>query len=645
MDELLSKYDEKFENDLINRICKYNAIDLLSKVSCASFFLRTSIFANDKDTFQHVSFSKCAVFLTSLFVTKGMNLGGSKIGYTELLSIAHDVMMFTSIRGISLDDEIESIAMSQSSKSEVLEYFRGYYISTLLQYEEEVLQKMGLESDAIVQDIFEYLGKMYDISNEVNELSFKQYIENFDTYNKCKFEYDGKYKTIYERLAAENGGHPELYIFNSPFYAINLLRCCFLEIDNHLFCFVPEIITGCLPKFLPKLIPCELRINWFDNRKKWSEESVAMLFKEYFPGVNIYMNNYFFPISKKHRNENDLIVSFKGYLFIVEIKAANVTPDSVYLKPNEVIDSYTKQIDEGIDQCNIVENIINEKGLIDFYDEDNSPKTTFKNSDYEEIFKITVTFEEMGSFLPGYLIRKENINYNIVVNFYDLYVILDYLNNPALAIKYFQERKNVIYKDCLVHDELVFLGMFTLLNVNYSTLINDMVKEPPFTNNDIGYMFLPENEFMPKIENYYANHNSKKVDFTINKLILKSLNVNYRNISNLEMSHLVGLINMPYEEHDKIEAKYTNSNSMLVLRFNKINTDINYAIVIKKTKTECLITCANYFPTHLDVNEIVIVYFEGEKTKISTVKRKNQELKKYLGFDGYWKRTVEKGKK
>ena len=83
-------------------------------------------------------------------------------------------------------------------------------------------------------------------------------------------------------------------------------------------------------------------------------------------------------------------------------------------------------------------------------------KVQLNNKDYVVIFKLTVTFEEMGSFLPGYLIRKENIKRNIVVNFYDLYVILDYLGNPALSIKYFQERKNIIYKDCQVHDEYLF---------------------------------------------------------------------------------------------------------------------------------------------------------------------------------------------
>ena len=48
-------YDENFEKDLIVRINKYDAIDLLSKVSCSSFFLKTTIFQFDDETENYFS--------------------------------------------------------------------------------------------------------------------------------------------------------------------------------------------------------------------------------------------------------------------------------------------------------------------------------------------------------------------------------------------------------------------------------------------------------------------------------------------------------------------------------------------------------------------------------------------------------------
>ena len=50
LDDFFNKYDSKFEEELIATIKKYDAIDLLSKVSCASYFLRTTIFKGDSNT-------------------------------------------------------------------------------------------------------------------------------------------------------------------------------------------------------------------------------------------------------------------------------------------------------------------------------------------------------------------------------------------------------------------------------------------------------------------------------------------------------------------------------------------------------------------------------------------------------------------
>lgn len=167
-------------------------------------------------------------------------------------------------------------------------------------------------------------------------------------------------------------------------------------------------------------------------------------------------------------------------------------------------------------------------------------------------------------------------------------------------------------------------------NLNYSSLINEMVKQPPFTNENIGCVFLPEVEFMPEIERYYANTNESKVDFNINNLLKKCLDLDYKNISSLELQHIVGLLNMPLEQIEKVEKRFNIPGNMLVFRFCMINNSYNYAVVIKQTKKECLTVCANYFPSHDDVDKIVAIYFDKGRTKITTVKKNNQEMKKYL---------------
>ncbi len=639
--EELCKYDEKFENEVIDRIKKYDAIDLLSKVSCSSFFLRTSIFVDEEDTVCQPWYSKSTLYLSSLFITRGMNLHGEKIKYNELKELCRDIMMLSFSKS-SLNDEVEAISMSQNSKSEVLEKFKGYYISTFFYYQRNIIKEMNIEYDDFVDNIFSYLGIMFNVNKKIEGVSFEEYINDFDNYDESCFEYNGKYRDVFLKLSSKNGCHSELYVNNSLFYPFDILHCCFLNVEGKLYCFVPELITGCLPKYFSSIILDKKRIEWYDNRKNWSEESVAALFEEHFKNANIHLNNYYYPVSKKNRNENDIVVEYKGYLFIVEIKAANVNPDPVHLKEEEVIKSYSKQVDEGIEQCNLFEKYFKSNDVISIYNEDNSIKCSINQKDYIEVFKITVTFEEMGSFLPGYLIRKENINSNIVINFYDLQVVFDYLDNPALSIKYLQERKCILYKNCQVHDELTFLGIFTMANLHFSSLINQMVEEPPFTNGNSGYLVLPEAEFMPEIERYYSNINGKKPDFNINVFLKKCIDVDYRNISSLELQHIVGLLNMPLEQIEHLERRYTVPESLLVFRFCFKDSIHNYAVVIKNTKKECLTVCANYFPSHLDVDKIVAIYFENGKTKITTISKNNQEMKKYSKLVGSWNRTIKK---
>ena len=194
----------------------------------------------------------------------------------------------------------------------------------------------------------------------------------------------------------------------------------------------------------------------------------------------------------------------------------------------------------------------------------------------------------------------------------------------ALIIKYFQERKQNLFSKCNVHDELVFLGLFTTLTLNYVEWLNDTFNK----EKNISNVFLPEIEFMPQIEEYYSNNKSIKPKFAINDLIMRAIDVNFEHISNIEMSHLLLLLNLSAENHKSIEDRYYIPSNKLVLRSYVKDRNCEYALVIKKSKKKCYEICANYFKTHADLSYIVIIYFEGNRAKISTVKRNNQNLKK-----------------
>ena len=146
-------------------------------------------------------------------------------------------------------------------------------------------------------------------------------------------------------------------------------------------------------------------------------------------------------------------------------------------------------------------------------------------------------------------------------------------------------------------------------------------------------------DFISEIENYY-NNVSQKGPFKINKLVQKVMNVNYKNISSFEMSNLIGILNLSVDNHDIIEEKYNNPYNRTVFRFRKKDVNMEYVVVIKKNKKECMEIVADYFHSHSEVNKIIIIYFDASKTKITTIKRSNPELKKIKIFNTQWNRTI-----
>ncbi len=637
MEEFFKQYgSEEAYQSIIKRLELYDIYDLMAKISCASFFLRTTVFQKSEKELNPFEYSKAILYLTSLYITRGFKSGSQYIKYTELKILVEDINRYIfSNRDYKNNDEVEAIALSQSMGSEVLGGFKSYYILTVFEYQKSILAEMQISKDEFVSDVFNYL-KFYDLKSQLDNITFEEYINNYNDYDNSNFIYNGKFQSVMDSLTCGCGIYPNLYSMHNPFYSMDIAKCCFIKIKDRKCCFIPEIITGKLPKYFTNAIPKEQTSLWYENRKSWSENSVASLFYKNFPKADILDNNFYYLGKKRHRSENDIIVEFKGFLFIIEVKAANVTPDPVYENESTVIASYHQQIEEGINQCNRVEEILINEGSISLYNEDNLLKTTIYKVEYEEIFKITVTFEEMGSFLPGFMNRKNSSTGNIIINFYDLFTVMDYLSNPAYIIKYFQERKLIVPSKCIIHDELVYLGIFTTVCIHFSEYINSLADE----RKEFGYIVFPEVEFISEIENFYENVNQEKAPFNINSLVQKLVNVNYKNISTFEMSHLIGILNLPTDDHDMMEQKYNNPYNRAVFRFRKKDEDLEYAVVIKKTKKECMEIVADYFHSHSEVNKIVIIYFDASKTKITTIKRSNPELKKIKISNTQWNRTV-----
>ena len=72
MEEFLKQYgsEEAFQS-IIKRLELYDTYDLMAKISCASFFMRTTVFQKSENELNPFEYSKVILYLTSLYITRG----------------------------------------------------------------------------------------------------------------------------------------------------------------------------------------------------------------------------------------------------------------------------------------------------------------------------------------------------------------------------------------------------------------------------------------------------------------------------------------------------------------------------------------------------------------------------------------------
>lgn len=220
---------------------------------------------------------------------------------------------------------------------------------------------------------------------------------------------------------------------------------------------------------------------WSKRQNTASENMVKALFLNLLPGATAYTGNYY-PVgnSLKQMNENDLLITYENYLFIVEVKAGSFPQTPPINDFQAHINAYRKLAQEADSQCTRTTKYINEHQPASFYDAEKNKKFEISRiSDYKEVYSFSITVDNFNEFAA----KAEKLNFitlsskTIVISYDDLMVYEKYFDSPIYFLHFLKQRKIAIdIPQIALNDELDHLGMYLSYNM-YSITATEFPEE------------------------------------------------------------------------------------------------------------------------------------------------------------------------
>ncbi len=172
-----------------------------------------------------------------------------------------------------------------------------------------------------------------------------------------------------------------------PIVTLPIVDRPFITLNGKTYCFDYYSLTDNFYRAVQKAI---LRLDpgyseqWQQRQKEASESMVESVFKEMLPGCISYADNYYG--SKKHRNENDLLVIYRDALLVVEVKAGRFTDAPPVSDFDSHIKRYKELIQKSNSQCAHMRDYIRDSGAeLLLYDQGMLPKAALNISNINRI--------------------------------------------------------------------------------------------------------------------------------------------------------------------------------------------------------------------------------------------------------------------
>ncbi|MCW3111225.1 MAG: hypothetical protein JWQ09_5731 [Segetibacter sp.] len=213
------------------------------------------------------------------------------------------------------------------------------------------------------------------------------------------------------------------------------------------------------------------------HREKQLEKKVTEIFKQFFPKGFFFYENY----KVLKTAEQDLLILWKGFAFIIEVKASKLhEPFSNIEKAVQIIKKdFKKSIQYGYEQCRRIEGFFKGTQAFEILNKRDECLFRVQPHKYHTIFSIIVTLERWGALQTDlkHLLEKEDDNvYPWSVYIDDLETILMSLNklkNPVGAfITYLKERQKLHGRSYSI-DELDICSEYMLAPEKFSVNANN----------------------------------------------------------------------------------------------------------------------------------------------------------------------------
>lgn len=371
-----------------------------------------------------------------------------------------------------------------------------------------------------LQDTFDELKELIDSNTEVEpsedlaERLNGLYDHNISKITKLP-------KTLLDIYTTKLGDNSD-FITNINFYSfLNLFNSLnskpIIKIGEDYYCFAIYRLLDIFDRYLIKSLYLkneDIKQEIIRCHTKSIEDYVVKLFKSILQFGTFYQNNHF-KIGKNF-NENDILIEYDEYLFIIEVKAGSFTPDVAFDNIESHKESLNNLVNIASKQIEKLYNLI-ENGNVKIYSDDKNDadvKLIIDKSKYKKIFKVIITFESFNEIASrAEKIKLINIGKEtVVLSIDDLEVYSDYFKSlPINFINYWGIRTEATKsKSLFVNDELDHLGLY----IDYKYYPEYLKNNKEFKNIDMFCFEMPREE----IDNYY---NGKYKNQNIEKPLLK----------------------------------------------------------------------------------------------------------------------------
>lgn len=271
--------------------------------------------------------------------------------------------------------------------------------------------------------------------------------------------------TFINDLTFEIGENRELFEHEQfsgwPIWNLPVERKPFLKIDGVAYCF--DYYT--LFDYIYRAIQRSIRgkgSQYSDSLGKiqqhTSEELVEKLFRKLLPGCKSYRGNFYL---KDY--ENDILITYKDVLLIVEVKAGTFTYTPAMMDFESHKKSFDALVNKAGEQCRRTEDYIRNHSPATFSDNKGNRKIDINFSDYTQVYSLCVTIDEFSTFAAHIdkigFVHLQDGTISISVN--DLWVYSEYFTSPIRFIHFIKQRRTAtLVEELSLIDELDHLGLY-----------------------------------------------------------------------------------------------------------------------------------------------------------------------------------------